>query len=241
VGTFISPWEFFSLSSATAMWFFLAGLGLLALVALRRLPRSLGWGMLTVLVGGALLAVYFRHRSHGWYFYFKVLAFIGPLVVLLGVVGAASLRRRAAVPVLGLMIIFAWGASDQEIQATGRQLGSPTIALQSFSRAIPTNASVRLDMWPPNQLWAAYFMAAHPLCSAHPLYASDYPRVPTSRAANYVLVHPALNEPPDAVGPPIRLNVGYGLYRLRPGIPPGPDVCSLRRVQKIHSSSLLSG
>jgi hypothetical protein len=65
--------------------------------------------------------------------------------------------------------------------------------------------------------------------------------VPNSRAADYVLVHPALNEPPDAVGPPIRLNVGYGLYRLRPGIPAGPDVCAMRRVQKIHSASLLSG
>jgi hypothetical protein len=241
VGTFIPPWEFFSLSTAGGTWIFLGALAVLALVALRRLPRSLAWGLLTVLVAGALFAVYFRHRSHGWYFYFKILAFIGPLVVALAVVGAAGLKRRIAMPILAVMILFAWAAADQEIQSTGRQLGAPTIQLASFSRAIPASASVRLDMWPPDQLWAAYFMAAHPLCSARPLYASDYPRVPTTRKADYVLVHPALNEPRDATGPPLRLNVGYGLYRLKPSIPAGPQACSLLRVQKINKIGAFGG
>ncbi|HEV3229056.1 MAG TPA: hypothetical protein VGY97_06250, partial [Solirubrobacteraceae bacterium] len=233
VGMFIPSYEFFSLPSATGAWIFLAGMGVLLLFALRRLDRSLAWGLLSVVALGALFAVYFSQREFGWYFHYKILAFVGPVVVLLAVVGAATLRRRLAIPVLALMVIFAWASADEEVQSTGRQLGAPTIQLASFSRSIPTGASVRLDMWPPDQLWAAYFMAAHRLCSADPLYYTDYPRVATSTKADYVLTHPALNEPRDAIGPPIRLNVGYGLYRLKPSIP-GADRCSLARVQKIN-------
>jgi hypothetical protein len=56
-----------------------------------------------------------------------------------------------------------------------------------------------------------------------------------------VLVHPALNEPRDATGPPLRLNVGYGLYRLKPSIPAGPQACSLLRVQKINKIGAFGG
>jgi hypothetical protein len=230
VGGYVPVWQFFGLAAADGQWVALAAVGALALVALHRLPRSLGAGMFVLLVLGVLFDVYIRHRSHGWYFHYKILSFIGPLVVLMAVLGAARLRRALALPALVLLLASAAAAGDEEIQATGEQLGSPTIALGAWSGAVPASASVRLDMSPPLQLWAAYFLYRHPLCSEHPLF-SPYPRVPVSRKADYVLVHPALNEPADAIGPPLRLNVGYGLYRLRPSIP-GPDLCSRARVNE---------
>jgi len=230
VGGYVPVWQFFGLATGNLHWVALAGLAALVLVAVRGLPRSLGAGLLVLLALGVLFDVYVRHRSHGWYFHYKILSFIGPLAVLLAVVGAARARRRLAVPLLVALLASAAVAGDEEIQATGEQLGSPTIALGTWSAAVPANASIRLDMDPPLQLWAAYFLYRHPLCSEHPLL-SPYPRVPASRKADYVVVHPALNEPSDAVGGPLRLNVGYGLYRLRPSIA-GPDLCSRTRINE---------
>jgi hypothetical protein len=85
----------------------------------------------------------------------------------------------------------------------------------------------------PMQLWAGYFLDSHPLCSQTPLYYSQYPRVVFSRKATYAVVFNGLPRPPDVVGAPLLANGGYRLYRLSPAIP-GPDRCSLRRIQKIN-------
>ena len=89
-------------------------------------------------------------------------------------------------------------------------------------------------MWPPNQLWAAYFMASRRLCSQTPLFGSDYPRVQISRKADYILATNDRGQPRDAVGPPLLENGGYHLYRQSPNVP-GIDFCSQRRLDRIYS------
>ena len=75
-----------------------------------------------------------------------------------------------------------------ELDATGYQLPpGDDPALSSWADSLPAGASIRLDMWPPQQLWAAYFLAARPLCSQLPLLGTDYPHVPISRKADYIV------------------------------------------------------
>jgi hypothetical protein len=75
-------------------------------------------------------------------------------------------------------------------------------------------------------------LSDHPLCSQRPLDDTSYPHVPLSRAADYVLVR-FLRRPFDAVGPPVRANREYRLYRLAEGLP-GGDRCSQRMVQTVR-------
>ena len=89
-------------------------------------------------------------------------------------------------------------------------------------------------MWPPNQLWAAYFLAARPLCSQTPLLGTDYPHVPISRKADYIITTLDRGRPADAIGPPVEANAGYRLYRENPSVP-GPSLCSQRRQDRIYS------
>jgi hypothetical protein len=125
------------------------------------------------------------------------------------------------------------------------------VALRGWSKALPRNASIRLDMKPGAQLWAQYMVYEHPTCSVHPLLGTQYPRVPIARRATYVLTQfphgvppgkpiPPSYRPADAIGGPIRRDLTYGLWRLRPGL---PDVrhaegCSRRMVQSVKSVPL---
>ena len=205
----------------------------LAAYGLSRSSRSLAWGLGGLFVIGVLLAVYLRHRPYGYYFHFKLLAFIGPLVMAIAAVGAARLRRWGAVALAVLGIATA-GSLVAEIGDTGSQLPQATIELASWTKSLPRGASVRLDMWPPLQLWAAYFMASHPLCSQLPLLDTDYPHVPVSRKADYIVATVATGRPADAIGRALRTNSGFRLYRENPAVP-GPSVCSQRRVDRIYT------
>jgi hypothetical protein len=89
-------------------------------------------------------------------------------------------------------------------------------------------------MWPPGQLWAAYFLASHPLCSQLPLLDTDYPHVPVSRKADYIVATIPTGKPADAIGPVLRHNSGYRLYRENPSVP-GVDACSQRRLDRIYT------
>jgi len=157
----------------------------LAAYGLWRSSRSLTWGLGGLLVIGVLLAVYLRQRQYGYYFHFKLLAFLGPLVMVMAAVGAVRLRHWGALP-LTVFGIATVGSAIAELGDTGSQLPPATIELGAWARSIPRGASVRLDMWPPLQLWGAYFLASHPLCSQaasarHRLPARDpSPARPTS-------------------------------------------------------------
>jgi hypothetical protein len=228
------PFNYF-LSLPSPLWFVPLTVILFALAALglRRSPRPLAWGLGGLLVIGVLLAAYLRHRQYGYYFHFKLLAFIGPVVMVIAAVGAAGLRRW------GVALLAVFGAATAggvvaELAATGYQLPPATIQLQSWAASLPRNASIRLDMWPPDQLWAAYFLSARPLCSQLPILNTDYPHVPVSRKADYIVATITSGRPADAIGPALRENDGYRLYREDPAVP-GPSACSQRRLDRIYT------
>lgn len=198
-------------------------------------PRPLKWGLGGLLALGLLIAIYFRQRAYGWYFEFKLLAFIGPLVALIAAIGAGRLRRAGAACIAALSICTA-GSAVAELQATGSQLPQATVQLASWANSLPRDASIRLDMWPPDQLWAAYFLSARPLCSPLPLLFTDYPHVAISRKADYIVTLVTAGRPADAIGPPLRVNQGYALYREDPAVS-GVSHCTRRRFDRIYTGA----
>jgi hypothetical protein len=232
VGHFIPFNYFFSLPDSAVGFVLFAGVLALAAYGFRGQPPSLVAGLGGLLVVGLLLAEYLRHRAFGYYFEFKLLAFVGPLVLLAAVIGAARLRRPGMAAAAVLVAAAAW-SSVKQVDATGYQLPQQTIALSSWISSVPRGASIRLDMSPPDQLWAGYFLDARPLCAELPLLGTDYPHVPLSRKADYIVSAAAFGRPQDAVGPVIRRNQDYALYRESPAVP-GPANCSVTRLDRIY-------
>ena len=68
-------------------------------------------------------------------------------------------------------------------------------------------------------------LSEHPLGSRDPI--TNYPHVPLSAGAGYVLDRPLLPPPGDAVGAPLFRNAHYRLWRLRTQ---APDRTSRRMV-----------
>jgi hypothetical protein len=205
----------------------------LAAYGLRRSDRSLALGLGGLMAIGILLAVYLRHRAYGYYFHFKLLAFIGPLVMVMAAAGAARLGRWGPA-LLALLVVATAGSAVAELDATGSQLPQATIQLANWARSLPSGASIRLDMWPPDELWGAYFLSSHRLCSQLPLLDTDYPHVMLGRKADYIVATIPTGRPADAVGPVLRRNSGYRLYRENPAVP-GPDTCTQRRFDRIYT------
>jgi hypothetical protein len=202
---------------------------------LRQQPRSLAWGLGGLLAVGLLVAAYLRHRAYGFYFHFKLLAFCGPLLVAVAAVGAGRLRRYGPVWLAVFALATVVSAYD-EIGATGFQLSTAEIQLRGWAAALPGHASIRLDMYPPTQLWAAYMLAARPLCSQQPLTGTDYPHVPASRKADYIVASVDRLSPADAAGAPLRTNQQFSLYREEPSVP-GVDRCSERRQSRLFEGA----
>jgi hypothetical protein len=231
------PWNyFFSLPASWLGWVLFGVVLALVIRGLAGRPSSLSWGLGGLLALGLLIALYLRHRQYGYYFEFKLLAFVGPLVLLIAAIGAGRMRRSAALATLAVLGGLVVWSTVGAIKDTGYQLDQPTIQLSSWARSLPSNASIRLDMWPPQELWAAYFLTGHPLCSQMPLLATDYPHVPISRKADYIVVSRQRGHPADAVGPILRQNQGYLLYRENPGVP-GVSACSRRMLDRIYTGA----
>lgn len=197
---------------------------------LRRLPRALAGGLGAVILAGVVVAAEMRLRDYGWYFHFKILAFVAPLVIVLAVAGMARLRAAGAV-LVAVWLLWGFAEARDEAVSTNDQLGRATLELRDWDASLPPTASIRLDMEPGAQLWAGYMLAGQPVCSTRPLLNTSYPHVPFSVAADYALTRQR-PRPADAVGPPVRANVDYRLWRLRPGLP-GGDRCSRRMVQTV--------
>lgn len=197
------------------------------LFALRHASREIRWGLGAVVIFGILAALYFRPREYGWYFHFKALAFVGPLVVTVAAVGLSRLRWKwVSVVALLLLIGITRNGAAHELGGTFDQLPKSLLELKQVDKSLPRDASIRLDM--PAQgamLWAGNMLSDHPLCSQRPLLNTSYPYVPISRAADYVLVDDDWRKPFDAVGPPVRTLDRYEVYRLKPDLP-GGDRCS---------------
>lgn len=229
--SFVPLHQFFSLPTQLFSGLFILAMLVLSWLTLRRVDRPLGWGLGAVLIGGLFFADQFKHRDYGYYFHFKIMAFVGPLIVVLAAV-ALSRYRRVGPAVLALWLVGAFAAAAQELKVTNYQLSPDTIELQGWARDLPKGASVRLDMWAPRQLWVQYMLAARPTCSEKPLLNTDYPRVPTSRKADYVVVASGRPKPADAAGPPVRSNGAWRLYRMRADVP-GPENCSQLMIQRV--------
>jgi len=197
------------------------------LLALRRAPRDIRWGLGAVVLFGVLAALFFRPREYGWYFHFKALAFVGPLVVAAAAVGLSRLRWRWVSVVAALLLIgVTRDGAAHELGTTFDQLPRSMLELRSVDARLAPGESVRLDMPADGRmLWVPNMLAGQPLCSQRPLLKTSYPHVPISRAADYVLADDDWRRPFDAVGPPIMTLDRYQLFRLRPGLP-GGDRCS---------------
>jgi hypothetical protein len=225
---------FFSLPDSPLGYVLFALIIGLAVMALWHAPRPLAIGLGGLLLFGLAFGVYLRHLQDAYYFEFKLLAFVGPLIVLTAIIGAWRLRPYAAPLVAVLAVALGFSLVDQ-LDRNGYQLGQPTVALSSWAAALPPNASIRLDMFPPDQIWAGYFLDARPVCSEAPLLDTDYPHVAISRKADYIITSPpTLARPADAIGPVLRYNDGYALYRENPNVP-GPSYCTRRRFDRLYT------
>ncbi len=233
--TFI-PWNwFFSLPSSAVGWVLLVGVLGLATWGLARQRRSLSLGLGGLLALALLGALYFRHRHVGYYFEFKLLAFVGPLTLLIAAVGAGRLRRVGVAALAALSVLVA-GSAVAQIRQTGYQLPRTIIQLANLTHRLPRGASIRLDMWPPLQLWVAYFLAPRPVCSEYPLLSTDYPHVALSIKADYILTTWSGPVPKDAIGHPVLANNEFRLFRQSPAVP-GPSYCTPRRFDRLYSGA----
>jgi hypothetical protein len=147
---------------------------------------------------------------------------------------ALSRLRRAGAVLLGALLVAGHLSARDPVLYTGSQINPALLELREWARELPADASVRLDTWPPRQLWGSYMLARQPLCSQLPLLRTAYPRVEVSRKADYILVDRDGREfydgaPPDAAGPPLRTNTDFDLYRMKASVP-GPENCSKRLV-----------
>ena len=224
--------EFVSLPGPTALIVLGPLLAVAIVLELRRQPRPLAVALGGVLLFGALAALWFRPREAGWYFHFKALAFVGPLAVLLAAVAIGRLRRVAPVALAALVVLALLGA-DAELDRTFDQNPRAVTELAALDARLPAGASIRLDLDPSAQLWAAYFLSGQPLCSQRPLLETSYPHVPISRKADYVLADRALRRPFDATGAPVWRGERYVLFRQRAGVA-GHDFCSRRMQQTVE-------
>jgi hypothetical protein len=228
---FIPAHKFFSLPEPTLWWLAVAAMVALAAWLLLQLPRSLAAGLGAVMVAFLAAGVWFRQRDFGQYFEFKTLAFSAPLLLTCATV-ALSRFRRAGPVLLALFVISAGFAARLEVRATGSQLTKEFVELRDWAADLPQGASIRLDTFPPNQLWGSYMLSSHPLCSRVPLLGTDYPHVVYSRAADFILTDRDGREfyggdPPDARVPPLQQNGEFTLYRAKADLP-GEDTCSER-------------
>lgn len=225
----------------------LAALAVLALAVwalVRVVPRPLSLALTGALALFALLDVRLRLTPTGTYMDFKHLAFTGSLVVVLAASGAVVLLRdrRREVMAAGAVLLAAWGAAAlirdrREFKEHWVQVPPELSQIRDWSRELPRGTSVRLDI--PHsgvQLWAAYFLAEHPVDAIDPVLFTTYAHPPWGAIADYSL---AQRSTPlsflrriGVTGPAIRANSEFVLRRIV--IPRGtriPPTASLRQVQ----------
>ena len=232
----LDPDWFFGVAGPLGYIGFAAVLGL-GIAGLRRAERAVAVPLLAT-VGVALAAVvYFRIRTFGQYFEFKVLAFLFPVLLcgvaaFLGGLADGGLRTRRGLTAVavsaGLLLAMGTGLA-KEVRETPSQAPRSTFALRDWSKQLPAGSSIRLDVLDDRQLWGGYMLAAHPVVSLRPIVGTTYPAPPKGRKADYILTDARLPRTglPDAIGAPLFENDRYRIYRMDPKVP-GPDRSSQR-------------
>lgn len=210
-------------------------------LALRAAPAPVARGLAAVLAFAVVFAVVFRLREFGFYFHFKVLAFVGPLAVLIAVVGLARARvrgRPVAVVAVAALLGLSLEAAADELGRTFDQLPKRVLELRSVPDVVPPGDSVRIDVSPLEQNWIAFWLHERPVCSQRPLLGTAYPRVRRSRRADWIVAKRREPRPADAApGAPALLLEEFALYRARPDLP-GRENCSQEMVRGVTQVDL---
>jgi hypothetical protein len=208
-----------------------------AWLALRDQAAPLRRGLYGLFAFLVVFTVWFRIRDHGYYFHFKLLAFVAPVVLVVAVAGFARLRHpRLGYGAVTLLLLSAVSSARAEVGQTFDQLPKFVLELRTVDAALPPGRSIRLDIDPQEQNWTAFWLSGQPLCSEHPLLNTSYPHVPISRKADYILAKGDAPRPADAGPVSMRISA-YTLYRAKPGLP-GRENCSRRMVQTITATNI---
>jgi hypothetical protein len=224
-------------------WILVAAIVAAAFVACSRLPREVGLPLAVTLAGALAVGLYFRIRTYGAFFYFKDLSFAGPLLTALGATGLVFLareRRRVlalgAAACLALTVVATGAGARLEAVNAGNQLTPELLEVRDWSRSLPGQASVMIDL--PrggNQLWADSMLADRPISANRPYTSTTFPSPPYGTHADYLLAYAGRPVSPRLVDkPPIHRNARFALYPMRPDAP-GPDTSSRRLVEQFVS------
>jgi hypothetical protein len=223
------------------LWLFIAaapGLAYGIWLGLRDRPRALRNGLLAVMAFGLVFAVWFRLKDVGYYFHFKVLAFVAPVALVTAAVGLGRVRRwHLGMLAIVALLLSARHSANQELAITFDQLPRSFLELRTVDAELPPGRSIRLDVEPIHQNWIAYMLHRHPLCSRVPLLNTSYPHVRTSRKADYILAGRHDPVPADAVPTPVRRLDAFLLYRQRPSVP-GRENCSQEMIQTVEQITI---
>jgi hypothetical protein len=219
-------------------------IGLLACLGLSRVRAVERWAVVAMVLGGTLIGFYFRLRTDGQLFYFKDLAFTGPYVVMLALLGLSGLalstiRRRMALGIAGLAaaVFLVCASASQEVDITATQANEYVLQLSTWNRELPRGTSIRIDIPPSGwQVWAAYMFVDHPLSTLNPL-GGIFPHPVLGRKADYVITLNPQPEPADATGAAVLRNFQFTLWRMKPSVP-GPDVSSRQLQYDITSITI---
>jgi hypothetical protein len=189
------------------------------------------------LAAGLSAAIYLDHRTQAELFYFKALGLLGPLVLTAAVLGLADVVRRR--PPLGVvagvvaaaLVVVGAANSRRELLSTDDYASKYVLGIHDWARALPPDASVRIDMPPGgHQLWADYMLSPRRVCALDPL-VGFFPYAQPGRKADYVLAF-SYQHPADAAGAPVFANEQFRMWRMRASVP-GPDVCTPRMTDSI--------
>jgi hypothetical protein len=242
---FIPAPEFVGLPGPSAAEYAaIAVIGLLACLGLARIRIGERWAVGAMVVGGTLIGLYFRLRTDGQLFYFKDLAFTGPYVVMLALVGLSgfalsAVRRRMVLGVAGIAaaVFLVCAGASQEVDLTTTQANPYVLQLSSWNRELPRGASVRVDVPPSGwQVWVDYMFVDHPLSTLDPL-GGIFPHPALGRKADYVIMMTTQPKPADAIGAPVFSNRQFELWRMNPRVP-GPDTSSRQLQYDITSITI---
>lgn len=229
---FKEPW-FFGVETWGVFAVLFVPVAYAVVLGLRDQPAALRKGLLGLFVFTIVFTAWFRLRDYGWYFHFKILAFVAPVVLVVAAAGFAKLLRpRIGYLAVALLLVSGLGTARQEVGATFDQLPRFVLELRTVDAALPPGKSVRLDIDPQEQNWTAFWLSGQPLCSQLPLLNTSYPHVPTSRKADYILTKNDAPVPRDAAGL-VKTIQAYKLYLQKPGVP-GPANCSQKMVQTVE-------
>jgi hypothetical protein len=208
------------------------GVFVLALHAARRVHRDVAVAMGVMAAGALSFALYFLLREDGELFWFKILGFLGPLVLTFAVIGLVGLLREArgaarrTAVVLGavLLVLLVNTGAAREIDETYEYATAALLELDAWDERLPAGASVRIDVQPTGyQLWTWYMLDDRPVSASAPL-VGFFPHPPVGLTGDFALVEAWAQPPPDAAGQAVLRNAGYAMYPLRPN--GAPDVSS---------------